>query len=148
MMSDRIVKSVVLRAPVERVWRAVSDHREFGTWFRVQLDQPFAVGAASTGRMTYPGYEHMPWSARVVAIEPPRRLAFEWPHMDDQQQVREDWAWTLVEFRLEPEGEGTRLTITESGFDALPAEARDNSFRLNEGGWTEQMGNIAAHVDG
>jgi uncharacterized protein YndB with AHSA1/START domain len=145
---DRIKKQVVLKAPIERVWRALSDQHEFGAWFRVLLDQPFVVGGASTGRMTYPGYEHVPWQARVTAVEPLRRLAFEWPHMDDQQKVREDWPWTLVEFTLEPEGEGTRLTIVESGFDALPPGARDSSFRLNERGWTEQVGNISAHVDG
>lgn len=145
-MSDRIEKTALLPVPVERVWAALGDHREFGAWFRVRLDQAFVAGSESTGWMTYPGYEHLPWKARVIAVEPLRRLAFEWPHMDDQQKVREDWPWTLVEFRIEPEGNGTRLTVTESGFDALPADARDNCFRLNEGGWTEQMGNIAAHV--
>jgi uncharacterized protein YndB with AHSA1/START domain len=147
-MQDRIEKQVELKAPVDRVWRALSDHREFGIWFRVLLDQPFEPGAESTGRMTYPGYEHVPWKARVVAIEPPHRLAFEWPHMDDRQQVREDWPWTLVEFRLEPQGSGTLLRVIEAGFSALPAEARANSFRLNERGWAEQMSNIAGHVDG
>lgn len=147
-MADSIEKKVDLRAPIERVWRALSDHEEFGAWFRVLLDQPFVAGAESTGRMTYPGYEHVPWKARVIAVEPPTRLAFEWPHMDEQQNVREDWPWTHVEFRLEPQGEGTRLTIVESGFNALPEGARDNSLRLNERGWTEQAGNIAAHVDG
>jgi len=146
-MADRIEKQVELRAPIERVWRALSDYREFGAWFKVQLDQPFAVGAASTGRMTCSGYEHVPWKARIVAIEPPRRLAFEWPQMDREQNVREDWPWTLVEFRLVPHGAGTRLTVTETGFDALPDEVRDHAFRLNEGGWEEQMRFIAAYVD-
>lgn len=98
--------------------------------------------------MTYPGFEHYPWKARVVAIEPQRLFSYEWPHMDDEGQVREDWPWTLVEFRLEPQGSGTHLTVTESGFDALPAERRDTAFRMNEGGWQEQMGNIRAHVRG
>lgn len=147
-MTDRIKKQVVLRAPVERVWCALTNHEEFGQWFRVRLDQPFAVGAPSTGQMTYPGYEHVPWTARVVALEAPRRFAFEWPHMDEHKTVREDWAWTLVEFLLERDGDGTRLTVVESGFDALPAEARDTCFRLNDGGWEEQIRNVAAHVGG
>jgi len=148
MVTDRIVKSVELKAPIERVWRAISDHREFGSWFRVRLDAPLVAGTESTGQMTYPGYEHVPWKARIVTMEPPRLLAYRWPHMDDQQRVREDWPWTLVEFRLEPVGTGTRLTVTESGFDALPAERRETAFRQNEGGWEEQMGNVAAHVGG
>jgi uncharacterized protein YndB with AHSA1/START domain len=147
-MSDVIRKQVELRAPLERVWQAISDPAEFGSWFKVRLDGPFEPGIEQTGQMTYPGYEHMPWKARVVAVEPPHRLAFDWPHMDDQERVREDWPWTRVEFRLEAQGEGTLLTVTESGFDALPPETRDNSYRQNEGGWEQQTGNIAAHVDG
>ena len=147
-MSDRIEKQIELQAPIERVWHAIADHEAFGRWFLVNLDGPFVQGGISTGRMTYPGYEHMPWKARIVAVEPPSLFAYEWPHMDEDGQVREDWAWTLVEFRLEPHGSGTRLTVTESGFDALPPERRDSALRQNEGGWEEQMGNIAAHVGG
>lgn len=146
-MSDRIEKSVELNAPVERVWRALTDHEEFGAWFKVKLDQPFAVGARSTGHITYPGYEHVPWKARIVEMDEPRLFSFRWPHMDEKQEVREDWPWSLVEFRLEPSGTGTRLTVVESGFDALPANRRAENHRLNEQGWTEQMGNIKAHVE-
>ena len=147
-MPDRIEKTIVMDAPVERVWKALTDQDEFGAWFKVKLDQPFTVDSESTGMMTYPGYEHVPWKARVTAMDEPRLFAFRWPHMDENQQVREDWPWTLVEFRLEPDGDGTRLIATESGFDALPAERRAEAFRMNEGGWTEQMGNIKAHVEG
>ncbi len=147
-MSDRIEKSVDLDAPIERVWRAVTDHVQFGEWFKVKLDQPFVPGGRSTGRITYPGYEHIVWTAEVVAMEEPRLFSFRWPHMDDNQQVREDWTWILVEFRLEPRGSGTRLHVIESGFDALPAEDRGKAFRRNESGWAEQMGNIKAYVDG
>lgn len=146
-ISDSIEKTIELDAPIERVWRALTDHEEFGAWFRVKLDQPFVVGAASTGMMTYPGYEHLPWKAEIVASEAPRRFAYRWPHMDDDRQVREDWAWTLVEFRLEAVATGTRLTVVESGFDALPANHRDKAYRSNEGGWAEQMGNVKAHVE-
>jgi len=95
-MADRIEKQVELRAPIERVWRAISDHEEFGTWFKVRLDGPFVAGAEQTGQMTYPGYEHLPWKARVIPVEAPRRLVFEWPAMDEQDRVRDDWPWTRV----------------------------------------------------
>jgi uncharacterized protein YndB with AHSA1/START domain len=147
-MTDRIERQVELKASPERVWEALTEHREFGEWFKVALDQPFAVGTRSTGRMTYPGYEHVPWKAEIVAIEAQRRFAYRWPHMDEAQKVREEWAWTLVEFTLEPHGTGTRLTVVESGFDALPDGARESALRSNEGGWTEQMGNVRAHVGG
>lgn len=145
-MLASIEKSVEIDAPVERVWRALTDHGEFGEWFRVALDQPFAVGVPSTGHITYPGYEHISWTAEIVGIEP-YRFAYRWPHMDGNQKVREDWPWTLVEFTLESAGERTRLTVVESGFDALPSEARERSFRSNERGWAEQMKNIKAHIE-
>jgi uncharacterized protein YndB with AHSA1/START domain len=144
-MTDRIEKTVELKAPVERVWRAVTDHEEFGQWFRVRLDQPFAAGAESTGTITQPGYEHMRWQAWVVAMEPMRLFAFTWSHATAAggEDLR-----TRVEFRLAPIPGGTRLTIVESGFDALPDGLRDTLWRGNERGWTEQVGNIRAHVGG
>jgi uncharacterized protein YndB with AHSA1/START domain len=147
-MDDRITTSVELKASIERVWRALTDHQEFGAWFKVRLDQSFVAGSESTGQMTYPGFEHVPWKAEVVAMEKPKLFSFRWPHMDEEQRVRDDWPWTLVEFRLKPIAGGTRLTVTESGFDALPSARRAESYRMNEQGWAEQMGNIKAHVEG
>jgi uncharacterized protein YndB with AHSA1/START domain len=147
-MTDRIQKTVNLAAPVDRVWRAVTDHREFGQWFKVRLDQPFAPGTLSTGMMTYPGYEHVPWQARVVRMDAPHLFAFEWPHMDEADEAIDETAWTLVELRLEPTQGGTRLTIVESGFDALPEGKGSLAMRRNEPGWEEQTGNIKAHVEG
>ncbi len=147
-MVDRIEKRIELAAPIERVWRAVTDHREFGTWFKVRLDQPFALGEMSTGQMTYPGFEHLPWLAKVEAIEEPLYFAFRWPPF--YGEIEEDTSgdpWTLVEFRLEPTATGTRLILVESGFDALPEGRRGIAFRSNEGGWQEQIGNVKAHVE-
>ena len=148
-MTDRIEKSVDLNAPVDRVWRAISDHEEFGSWFRMKIDAPFAAGVRSTGHCLYPGYEHVRWDAVVVAIEPPRLLSFRWhPFAVDAGTDYSGEPTTLVEFRLAATAGGTRLTVAESGFDALPPERRDLAFRMNEGGWEEQMRNIAAHVGG
>ncbi len=79
-MSDRIEKTVELNAPVERVWRALTDHKEFGEWFRVKLDGPFVPGEVSTGQITYPGYEHIKWNATIEQMEAPRLFSFRWPH--------------------------------------------------------------------
>ncbi|BAV63900.1 SRPBCC family protein [Sphingobium cloacae] len=151
-MIDAIVKTIEIEAPVERVRDALIDHWKFGTWFRVTLDQPFEPGKPSTGHMTYPGYEDYRWEARIVAIDPMRRFAFEWPAtggdkewMDSGVPVPE---WTLVEFVLEPTGSGTRLTVTESGFDKVPEPRRTHVMRDNEGGWAEQVGNIRNYVEG
>jgi uncharacterized protein YndB with AHSA1/START domain len=146
-MTDRIVKTVELKAPMSRVWRALSDHNEFGQWFRVRLDGPFKPGFVSTGSMTYPGYEHYRWLAVVVQMDNERLLSFRWVHSDDKSapDISRD-PTTLVEFRLEPMAEGTRLTIVESGFDALPDPKRLEVLRGNTKGWDIQANNISAHV--
>jgi uncharacterized protein YndB with AHSA1/START domain len=147
-MTDRIEKSIAIAAPVERVWRALTDHEEFGAWFRVKLDGPFALGEVSRGRITYAGYEHLKWEARVVAMEAPRLFAFTWhPYAVDPDRDYSAEPQTRVEFRLEPAGGGTNLTVVESGFDALPAERRDEALRMNTGGWETQMKNVKAHAE-
>ncbi|OAN57523.1 SRPBCC family protein [Sphingobium sp. TCM1] len=149
-MSDSIIKSIEIAAPVARVWDALIDHEKFGAWFLVALDQPFVVGRISTGRMTYPGYEHFPWESRTVAIEPMARFAFEWPATGgDEEAIRTGVPeWMLVEFRLEPTAGGTKLTVTESGFDKVPEPRRSNILRDNDGGWAEQVENIKRYVEG
>lgn len=147
-MQDRIEKSIELMASVERVWRALTDHEEFGEWFRVKLDGPFVVGDVSRGQITYPGYEHMAWEAEVQAMDPERLFSFTWcPYGGDPDVDYSDEPKTLVEFRLEPTPDGTRLVISESGFAALPDEPRRvDALRRNTQGWTGQVKNITAHV--
>jgi uncharacterized protein YndB with AHSA1/START domain len=146
-MNDRIEKRIELKAPVSRVWRALTDHREFGQWFRVQLDGPFVPGQVSRGHITYPGYEHFKWEAVVVAMEPERLFSLTWhPYAIDPDTDYSTEPPTLVEFRLEPTPVGTLLVLTESGFDRIPAARRLEAFRMNDGGWTEQMKNVETHV--
>jgi uncharacterized protein YndB with AHSA1/START domain len=150
-MNDRIEKRIELKVPVSRVWRALTDYREFGQWFRVKLDGPFVPGQVSRGQMTYPGYEHVKWEAVVQKMEPERLFSFTWPHAKshDKADYSPDYSkepTTLVEFRLEKTASGTLLVLTESGFDKLPGDRRLEAFRRNEGGWTEQMKNIENYV--
>lgn len=148
MTTNQIEKRIELDAPVSRVWRALTDHREFGEWFRVALENPFVVGQVARGHITYPGYEHLQWTATVQQMEPERLFSFTWnPYAIDPDKDYSQEAPTLVEFRLESTaGSGTLLTLTESGFDKLPPERRDEAFRMNDGGWSEQMKNIERHV--
>lgn len=148
-MTDIIERTIHLVASIDRVWRALTDHREFGQWFRVAIDAPFAVGELATGLITYKGYEHVRWIVRVVAMDAPHHFAFTWhPYAIDPAIDYDAEEPTLVTFRLEPEGQGTRLTVIESGFEKIPAHRRDEAIRMNGGGWTTQMDNIRAHVDG
>ncbi|HEY7096691.1 MAG TPA: SRPBCC family protein [Terriglobales bacterium] len=146
-MQDRIEKKVELNAPVARVWRALTDSQEFGEWFRVRIDGPFVAGQVSTGRMTYPGYEHLRWEVTVQKIEPERLFSFTWhPYAVDPKVDYSGEPPTLVEFRLEKTATGTLLVVTESGFDKVPAHRRDEAFRKNDGGWTQQVKNIQNYV--
>jgi uncharacterized protein YndB with AHSA1/START domain len=146
-MKDRIEKQIELRAPVSRVWRALTDYREFGEWFGVKLDGPFVPGHASRGRITHPGYEHITWEAVVQAMEPERLFSFTWhPYAVDPKMDYSKETPTLVEFRLEKTAGGTLLLLTESGFDKIPGNRQQEAFRMNDGGWTQQMRNIESYV--
>jgi uncharacterized protein YndB with AHSA1/START domain len=147
-MNDRIEKTIELKAPVSRVWRALTDYREFGEWFRVKLDGPFVVGQVARGWITYPGYEHLTWQATVQRMEHERLFAFTWhPYAVDPKVDYSQETPTLVEFRLRPTANGTLLVITESGFDNIPSFRRLEAFRMNDNGWTAQLKNIERHVD-
>lgn len=146
-MNDRIEKRIELRAPISRVWRALTDYHEFGEWFGVKLDGPFEPGQVARGRITNPGYEHLVWEAVVQAMEPQRLFSYTWhPHAIDPGIDYAAEPSTLVEFRLEKTVSGTLLLLTESGFDKIPSERRDAAFRGNDSGWTGQMRRIEAYV--
>ena len=146
-MENRSEKRLELRAPVSRVWRALTDSRECGAWFRVKIDGPFVPGQPSTGHMTYPGYEHVKWQAVVQKLEPERLFSFTWhPYAIDPKVDYSAETPTLVEFRLEKTATGTLLLLSESGFEKVPADRRAEAFRMNDRGWSGQMTNIETHV--
>jgi uncharacterized protein YndB with AHSA1/START domain len=148
LMGDRIEKQIMLKAPVSRVWRALTDYREFGEWFRVKLDGPFVPQEFSRGHITYPGYEHLVWEAVVQTMEPERLFSFTWhPYAIDPKVDYSKEPSTLVEFRLEEIAGGTLLRVTESGFEKIPSGRRAEAFRMNDGGWAEQMKNIESYVE-
>jgi uncharacterized protein YndB with AHSA1/START domain len=146
-MTDKIEKTIDLKAPVSRVWKALTDYREFGAWFRVKLEAPFVAGKPSAGQITYSGYEHVRMQVVVQKIEPESLFSFTWhPYAVEVDVDYSKETPTLVEFALEPTTTGTLLRVVESGFDKIPKHRRDEAFRMNEGGWEEQMRNIARHV--
>ena len=149
MTPDRIENSGVIIAPRARVWRALTDPLQFGEWFGVRLDQPFAPGSPSTGHITHPGYEHVKWTATVDRIEPQDLFSFRWrPYAIDPNVDYSHEPTTLIEFRLADVPGGTKLAVVESGFGKVPAPRRDEAYRMNERGWAAQMDNIKAYVAG
>lgn len=145
--NDRIHKQIHLKAPRARVWRALTDHREFSSWFGVNLESPFVAGQTTSGQITIPGYEHIRIEATVQKLEPEHYFSYTWhpyaiePGVDYTKETP-----TLVEFALEDKGGKTLLTITESGFAKLPAHRRDEAFRMDDEGWSAQLKNIEEHV--
>jgi uncharacterized protein YndB with AHSA1/START domain len=168
-VNDRIEKRVTLRAPVSRVWRAIADAGEFGRWFGFTLEGQFVPGQTIKG--TFEGtvdeaalIEHqkslgvtpsgvkLPGKSAVFCtverMEPERYFSFRWiPYGIDAEADPENEPTTLVEFRLEPATEGTLLTITESGFERVPAHRRARAFHMNDGGWAAQSENLKKYVE-
>lgn len=155
-MTDVIEKSTLLRAPRSRVWRAIADSQEFGTWFGMTIDGPFVAGRSVEGRIAktqvdpdvakhQEPYVGMRCVLLVERVEPETLLAFRW-HPGVDADPAPDAPTTLVTFRLADEGEGTRLTIVESGFEAIPLERRARVFAENEGGWEMQLSLVARYV--
>lgn len=147
--TDRIEKQILLKAPRSRIWHALADAGTFGQWFGVALDgQRFVAGERARGHITHPGYEHLLFEITLERIEPERLMSFRWhPYAVDATRDYTNEPPTLVVFELEEVDGGTLLRVIESGFDRIPAERRDEAFRMNSGGWEQQMKNIEQHVE-
>jgi uncharacterized protein YndB with AHSA1/START domain len=146
--TDRIEKEIVLRAPRAKVWRALTDAREFGRWFGAEMTDRFAPGARARGRITHPGYEHLTMDMTIERMEPERLFSWRWhPYAIDPKVDYSKEPTTLVVFELEEVAGGTRLRIVESGFDQIPLARRAEAFRMNSGGWVQQVENIRKHVE-
>ncbi|OBH54685.1 vanillate O-demethylase oxidoreductase VanB [Mycobacterium mantenii] len=155
----KIEKHVVLHAPLDRVWRAISDADEFGRWFGVRFDGPFVAGTSVTAAIsptavdsevakrqeTHAGVQST-W--QIVAIEPQRRFAYRWhPFAVDPDVDYDLEPTTLVEFTLSEQPDGVLLTITESGFEAIPEARRGPSFEANGEGWAIQTTLVRRYVE-
>jgi uncharacterized protein YndB with AHSA1/START domain len=149
--TDRIEKRVPLHAPLELVWRAISDSKQFGSWFGVEFDRPFVAGTTLKGRIVpttvdaevakrQKRYEGTIFQFEVDRIEPMRLFSFRWhPYAVDSGVDYSKEPTTLVVFELEEVSDGTLLTVTESGFDQIPLEQRAKAFASNEQGWSAQV---------
>jgi uncharacterized protein YndB with AHSA1/START domain len=147
-MTDRIERKILLKAPRSRVWRALSDTKEFGDWFGVSFDgKAMIAGKPLQGTITHPGYEHLAFEVLIERVEPERLLSWRWhPFAIDPSVDYTGEPMTLVVFELQETGDGTLLSVVESGFDNIPLSRRLTAFRMNTSGWEQQMHNIEKHV--
>ena len=159
MNQNRIEKQIVLNAPRERVWQAIVDSRRFGTWFGIEFEGPFVEHARTPGRIVPTQVDDKvaamqePWVGMacdffVERIQPMDRFAFRWyAYPEGPDEDPDGNTMTLVEFHLQDADGGTRLTITESGFERVPAAHRAKAFTDNEGGWAMQVQLIAKYLE-
>ena len=146
-MENQIEKQIEIAAPVSRVWEALTDSRQFGEWFLVRMDGPFVAGHPVAGQITHPGYEQVRTTIVGKVIEPKTLFSFTWhPYAVHPKVDYETEEPTLIEFRLQPTARGTLLTVTESGFEKIPAGRRAEAILRNDSGWAQQMKNIQAYV--
>jgi len=143
--TDRIEKTMMLRAPRSKVWRALTDSVQFGKWFGAKVDEPFTPGRRIRGPVTIPEYTHLTFEVVVEQMEPERLFSWRWqpggdPDIDPAEPT------TLVVFELEDVPEGTRLKVTETGFDRIPIARRGKAYRENDEGWTGQFGNLRKYL--
>lgn len=146
--TDRIERKILLKAPRARVWRALSNAEEFGSWFGVALKgKGFTAGQQVQGKVTYPGYEHVVLKLSIERVEPERLLSWRWhPAAIDASVDYSQEPTTLVVFELRDAEGGTLLSVVETGFDEVPPARRAEVFRLNSSGWTEQMESIEKYL--
>jgi uncharacterized protein YndB with AHSA1/START domain len=143
--SDQIVKVTVLKAPRSRVWRALTDPAQFSSWFEVDLKDPFVPGARLRGPVRSRGYEHLTMEITIEQVQPERLFSWRW-HPGGDTNIDPAEPTTLVVFELEEVQEGTRLTVTESGFDRVPVARRGKAYRENNEGWDGQLENIRKYL--
>jgi uncharacterized protein YndB with AHSA1/START domain len=143
--TDQIVKVTVLRAPQSRVWPALTDPAQFSSWFEVDLKDPFVPGARVQGPVRSPGYEHLTMDITIDRVEPERLFSWRW-HPGGDSHIDPAEPTTLVVFELEEVPEGTRLRVTESGFDRIPPARRTKAYRENTAGWDGQLNNIRKYL--
>ena len=157
-MSGRIEKKIVLRAPLERVWHALTDPDEFASWFGIRVDGPFQPGARMRGTIVGTSVDPaiaeaqrqhagIPFEFTIDRLEPPRLFSFRWhPHAIERGVDYSHEPTTLIVFTLQETAQGVLLTVTESGFDQIPLERRAKAFEANDQGWGMIMGLIEKHL--
>lgn len=156
--TDRIEKKTVLRAPRERVWRAISDAKQFGSWFGVAFESDFVAGGRMVGRIvpstvaaevagSCENHLDLRFEFQIDRIEPMRLFSYRWhPYAVDPNADYSKETMTLVVFTLEDVPGGTLLTVTESGFDRIPLARRAAAFSANDGGWSTQVQRIEKYL--
>ena len=137
---SRIDRAIEIDAPPERVWRALTDANELAEWFQVSIEGKIAAGSAVWMTSTHAQHAGQRFQVLITELTPPRRVVWQWhpgevdPALDYSREPR-----TTVTFTLEPSPRGTRLSVSETGFDEISLARRAKVHADNSQGWTEVL---------
>ena len=145
---NRIDRTIEIDAPPDRVWRALTNAEDLAAWFHVTIEGEIKAGAEVWMTSTSPGYEGQRFLVRFTEMTPPRRFAWQWhPGAVDPGVDYSREPWTTVTFTLEPSGRGTRLSVSETGFNEISLSRRAKVYADNSGGWTAVIVWIQTHAE-
>ncbi len=135
MVTDRIEREIIIDAPVERVWAALTTPEQIAEWFGDRATVDLRTGGAAEFHWADYGSFH----AAIERVEPQRAFAYRWARDKDVPPVAGNS--TLVEFTLAPEGAGTRLRVVETGFSSLdlPEAEQAQHHKDNTEGWAHEL---------
>ena len=145
---SRIDRTIEINAPRERVWRALTNAEELSAWFQVKIEGPIAPDTEVWMTSLHTGYAGQRFRVRFIEMAPPERFVWEWhpgevdPNVDYSREPR-----TTVTFTLEPSARGTRLSVSETGFDEISLARRAKVHKDNSQGWPEVLVWLLKHVE-
>jgi uncharacterized protein YndB with AHSA1/START domain len=137
---SRIDRTIEIKAPPERVWRALTSAAELSAWFQVTIEGEIAPGNEVWMTSVHPGHAGQRFRVRFVEMTPPERFVWQWhPGAVDPAVDYSKEPSTTVTFTLKPSGTGTQLTVAETGFDTISLARRAKVYGDNSQGWTEVL---------
>ena len=137
----KIERSIVVKAAQEKVWRALTTPEAIAKWFEVfEFDRLEAGQPIHFRWEPHPSVDFTETFGEIALVEPMSRFGYRWRIAPTEPVT------TLVMFELEAVPEGTRVTVTETGFEALSEGQRQQRFQDNLAGWEEVINKLANYV--
>ncbi len=145
---SRIDRTIDVNAPPDRVWRALTNAAELSAWFQVKIEGDIVPDTDVWMTSVHPEHAGQRFRVRFTEMTAPHRFVWEWhpgavdPSVEYSREPR-----TTVTFTLEPSGRGTRLSVSETGFDAISLARRAKVYKDNSQGWPEVLVWLQKHVE-
>ena len=145
---SRIDRTIEIQAPPERVFKALTNADELSDWFQVRVEGQITAGGEVWMTSVHPDHAGQRWPVRIVELSAPRRVVWQWhPGQVDPTRDYSREPQTTVTFTLEPSGGGTRVSVSETGFDRIALERRAKVYEDNSQGWSEVLVWLQKYVE-